>query len=47
MGDFTPIRPLEDKEVLEMMRHIPVRAGDLVLWDYRIGENSVKPIQTF
>lgn len=36
VGDFTPIRPVEDREVIEQFRHIPCRAGDLVLWDYRI-----------
>jgi len=36
IGDFTPIRPLEDREVIEQFRHIPCRAGDLVIWDYRI-----------
>ena len=38
VGDFTPIRPKEDQCILELMKHIPVRAGDLVCWDYRIGE---------
>lgn len=32
VGDFTPIRPIEDKSVLENFRHIPCKAGDLVCW---------------
>lgn len=32
VGDFTPIRPAEDKDVLQKMRHIPCKAGDLVCW---------------
>lgn len=36
VGSFTPIRPIEDREVIEQFRHIPCRAGDLVVWDYRI-----------
>jgi hypothetical protein len=36
VGDFTPIRPIEDKEVLQGITHIPCRAGDMVCWDYRI-----------
>jgi hypothetical protein len=36
VGHFTPIRPKEDKDILDRFEHIPCRAGDLVLWDYRI-----------
>lgn len=36
VGDFTPIRPIEDKAIIDNFRHIPCRAGDLVCWDYRI-----------
>lgn len=32
VGDFTPIRPVEDKDVLDRMTHIPCKAGDLVCW---------------
>jgi hypothetical protein len=32
VGDFTPIRPAEDRAVLEGVRHIPCKAGDLVCW---------------
>lgn len=32
VGDFTPIRPIEDKDVLDRFRHIPCKAGDLVCW---------------
>ena len=40
VGDFTPIRPKEDRHILDMIQHIPVKAGDLVCWDYRIGEGN-------
>lgn len=36
VGDFTPIRPLEDRAVIERFRHIPCRAGDMICWDNRI-----------
>ncbi len=36
VGQFTPIRPKEDVDVIERMEHIPCHAGDLVLWDVRI-----------
>jgi ectoine hydroxylase-related dioxygenase (phytanoyl-CoA dioxygenase family) len=36
IGDFTPIRPVEDAEVMKQFCHIPIKAGDLVCWDYRI-----------
>lgn len=36
VGNFTPIRPLEDSDVMTRMQHVPCRAGDLVCWDYRI-----------
>lgn len=36
VGDFTPIRPKDDQEILDAMSHIPCRAGDMVCWDYRI-----------
>lgn len=36
VGSFTPIRPVEDASVIQMFRHIPCKAGDLVMWDYRI-----------
>ena len=36
VGDFTPIRPLEDKEVIDRFVSIPYKAGDLICWDYRI-----------
>jgi hypothetical protein len=40
VGDFTPIRPHEDREVIERFRHIPCKAGDMVLWDYRIPHSN-------
>eukprot|EP00597_Dinobryon_sp_UTEXLB2267_P000051 CAMPEP_0170057040 /NCGR_PEP_ID=MMETSP0019_2-20121128/205_1 /TAXON_ID=98059 /ORGANISM="Dinobryon sp., Strain UTEXLB2267" /LENGTH=187 /DNA_ID=CAMNT_0010261667 /DNA_START=486 /DNA_END=1049 /DNA_ORIENTATION=- len=36
VGDFTPIRPKEDLEVIEQFVSIPCKAGDLVCWDVRI-----------
>lgn len=36
VGDFTPIRPSEDKDIIDRFRHIPCRAGDMVCWDVRI-----------
>jgi hypothetical protein len=36
VGQFTPIRPKEDIDVIERFEHIPCRSGDLVLWDFRI-----------
>ena len=36
VGEFTPIRPGEDAEVLRRMAHVPCRAGDLIVWDNRI-----------
>lgn len=36
VGDFTPIRPIEDKDVISGFQHIPCKAGDMVCWDYRI-----------
>lgn len=42
VGDFTPIRPIEDKNVLRGVRHIPCRAGDMVCWDIRIPHANSK-----
>lgn len=36
VGEFTPIRPTEDADIISRMQHVPCRAGDLVLWDNRI-----------
>jgi hypothetical protein len=36
IGEFTPIRPAEDKEILTRFRHISCNAGDMVCWDQRI-----------
>lgn len=36
VGEFARVRPLEDAALLERMRHVPCRAGDLVLWDWRL-----------
>ena len=36
VGAFTPIRPIEDSDVISRMQHVPCAAGDLVVWDFRI-----------
>lgn len=36
VGQFTPIRPKEDIDVISKMEHVPCRAGDMICWDYRI-----------
>jgi ectoine hydroxylase-related dioxygenase (phytanoyl-CoA dioxygenase family) len=36
VGDFSPIRPKDDKEIIDRFRHISVRAGDMVCWDFRV-----------
>lgn len=36
VGQFTPIRPKEDQDIIERFQHIPMKAGDVVFWDYRI-----------
>ena len=32
VGDFTPIRPVEDRDILERFQHVPCKAGDMVCW---------------
>ena len=32
VGDFTPIRPVEDRDILDRFQHVPCKAGDLVCW---------------
>jgi len=36
IGEYTHIRPLEDRLVMERVEHVPVRAGSVVFWDNRI-----------
>lgn len=36
IGEYTHIRPTEDKDVMTRMQHIPVPAGSAVFWDNRI-----------
>ncbi|CAJ1930076.1 unnamed protein product [Cylindrotheca closterium] len=36
VGEYTHIRPREDREVMERVQHIPVSAGSVVFWDVRI-----------
>jgi len=45
IGQYTHIRPKEDKEVMDRVQHIPVKAGCAVFWDNRIPHaNSYKHI---
>lgn len=36
MGEYTHVRPKEDRDVMEQICHIPVPAGAAVFWDNRI-----------
>lgn len=36
VGEFTPIRPREDSDILASFAHVPCCAGDLVVWDNKI-----------
>ena len=36
LGEFTPVRPREDADVLARVTHVGAGAGDLVVWDSRI-----------
>ena len=36
VGEFTPMRPVEDRDVIAGFAPVHCRAGDLVVWDYRI-----------
>lgn len=36
VGQFTPIRPREDADIISRMTHVPCRAGDLVCFDNRL-----------
>ena len=40
LGEYTHIRPNEDCEVFKRVEHIPVRAGDVVLWDNRLPHSN-------
>ena len=40
VGQFTPIRMIEDSDIINRFEHIPCSAGDLVLWDYRIPHSN-------
>jgi hypothetical protein len=35
IGEYTHIRPTEDRYVMERIRHVPVKAGSAVFWDNR------------
>lgn len=36
MGEYTHIRPVEDRDVLTQIRHVPVKAGSAIFWDVRV-----------
>jgi hypothetical protein len=36
LGEYTHMRPKEDRDVMERVQHIPVKAGSAVFWDNRI-----------
>ena len=42
VGSFSPIRPIEDRDIIQLFEHIPCRAGDMVCWDYRIPHSNAK-----
>ena len=46
VGEFTPIRPKEDLDVISQFQHIPCKAGDLVCWDYRIPHANARKNET-
>jgi hypothetical protein len=45
VGDFTPIRPLEDAGVISRFEPVLYQAGSVVAWDYRC-EASRSPFST-
>ena len=40
LGEYTHMRPTEDADVMERMRHVPIGAGDAVFWDERIPHSN-------
>jgi hypothetical protein len=40
VGEYTHMRPKEDREVMDRVRHIPVQAGSAVFWDNRIAHSN-------
>lgn len=36
VGQFTPVRPAEDRDIIDGFCAVPCRRGDLVCWDFRI-----------
>lgn len=36
LGEYTHIRPQEDESVMKAVKHVPIKAGDVVFWDQRI-----------
>ena len=43
LGNFTPLRPVEDSDLLAEMVHVPCKSGSMVLWDNRIGRSNADP----
>ena len=41
-GEYTHIRPVEDKDVLCRVQHVPCRAGSAVIWDNRIPHGNAR-----
>jgi len=40
VGEYTHIRPKEDRDVMERVCHIPIHAGSAVFWDNRIPHSN-------
>ena len=40
LGEYSPIRPREDREILNRVGHVAVPAGSIVFWDVRIPHGS-------
>jgi hypothetical protein len=36
VGEYTHMRPKEDRDIMDRIEHIPVRTGSAVFWDNRI-----------
>jgi len=36
VGQYTHVRPKEDRDIMDRVRHVPVKAGSAVFWDNRI-----------
>jgi len=40
IGEYTHIRPREDRDIMDRVKHIPVSAGDAVFWDNRLPHSN-------